>query len=65
MGKPATRAKNKYNAENYDRVSLSLPKGRKEELMEFAKENGYTSLNQFIADALDHYERELKNKGQV
>ena len=30
MGTAATKAKNKYNAENYERISLSVPKGTKE-----------------------------------
>ena len=29
-GKPATKAKNKYNAANYDSLRIVVPKGRKQ-----------------------------------
>ena len=47
MGKAATRAKNKYNGANYDRVALSVPKGDKERYKAAAEARGM-SLNQFI-----------------
>ena len=31
---------NQYNAEKYDRYSLMLPKGKKEIIQEYAKQNG-------------------------
>jgi len=55
MGKSATKAKNKYNDANYDRISLSVPKGQKDELKAFVEECGYMSMNQFIVDAIDFY----------
>ena len=51
-GKASTRAKNKYNAENYDRISLSVPKGKKEQIKAFAENKG-ESLNGFINRAVD------------
>lgn len=53
MGKASTKAKNKYNATNYERISYIVPKGRKEELKKAAESQGYTSLNSFITDAVN------------
>ena len=45
---------NEYNKIKYDRVTIMLPKGKKEELMTIAKDRGL-SLNAFINDAIDYY----------
>lgn len=42
-----TAYKNKFRAENYDRVELALPKGRKAVLKEKAKDNGM-SVSEYI-----------------
>lgn len=47
MGTSATRAQNKYNAKTYDRITLVVPKGQKEEIRAFATKNG-ESVNGFI-----------------
>lgn len=53
-GKPATRAKNKWNKENYDSILLtSIPKGRAEEWTRIAKELKYKSRNQMIVSAVE------------
>ena len=52
MSKAATKAKNKYNAKNYDRVSASVPKGMKEEWEIHARKYGYKSLTEFIIDSV-------------
>ena len=52
IGKPATRAKNKYNAQNYDNIRLVVPKGRKSEISSVAEAAG-DSLNGFIGKAID------------
>lgn len=52
MGKAATKAKNKYNGANYDRISLSVPKGKKEEYKAKAEAKG-KSLNQYIIDKIE------------
>jgi predicted HicB family RNase H-like nuclease len=52
VGKASTKAKNKYNAENYERISLSVPKGKKEEYKEQAEKAG-KSLNQYIIDCIE------------
>ena len=51
-GSSATRAKNKYNAEAYDRLYPYVPKGRKAVYEEAAKAAGM-SLNEFVTKALD------------
>jgi predicted HicB family RNase H-like nuclease len=52
MGKPSTEAQNRYIAKAYDRVNLTLPKGRKEEVKAHADKQG-ESLNGFIQRAID------------
>lgn len=47
MGTSATRAQNKYNAKTYDRITLVVPKGKKDEIRAFAEKNG-ESVNGFI-----------------
>lgn len=51
MGKASTKAQNKYIAKAYDRVNLTLPKGRKTELQAHAEQRG-ESLNGFIGRAI-------------
>lgn len=48
---------NDFNKENYDRVSLMLPKGKKERIQEYVKQTG-ESVNGFINRLID---RELDN----
>lgn len=52
MGTSATKAKNKYNDSNYDRVNLILPKGKKVKIKAHAEHQG-ESLNGFIKRAID------------
>lgn len=52
MGKAATKAKNKYNEANYDRINVSVPKGKKEKIKEYAESKG-ESVNGFINRAID------------
>ncbi len=53
---PATKAQqravNKYMKENYDRVNLTIPKGRKEQIKAHAEAHG-ESVNGFITRAID------------
>ena len=59
-GKASTRAKNKYNAENYERISLVVPKGKKEQIKAHAESRG-ESLNGFVNRAIDEtIDRESK-----
>ena len=50
--KAQQRATNKYMKANYDRVNLTLPKGRKAELQAHASDRG-ESVNGFINRAID------------
>lgn len=45
--------KNAWIAEKLDRVNLTMPKGRKEELTQYAKDHGFRSLNHFLNEAAD------------
>ena len=50
--KAGQKAVNKYIASNYDRVNLTMPKGKKEEYKAAAEAVG-KSLNQFIIDCIE------------
>ena len=50
--KAGQKAVNKYMRENYDRVNLTMPKGRKDEVKAHADARG-ESLNAFINRAID------------
>ena len=54
MGKSSTRAKNKYNAKAYDRISVTVKKGTKDE-WKFEAEKQGLSLNAFIEQAVQNY----------
>lgn len=51
-GNSQTRAKNKYNAKNYDRIALQVKKGRKDIIRAHAESKG-ESLNGFVNRAID------------
>lgn len=51
MTKPATIAKNKYNAKAYDRIALQVKKGEKDKIKDHAQSKG-ESLNSFINRAI-------------
>lgn len=57
----ATNYKRKFNAENYDRVELTVKKGAKSKLQEAAKEKG-ESINGYIKSAVR--ERYSKDTGE-
>lgn len=52
VSKAQQRAVNKYMKENYDRVNLTLPRGKKEAVKAHAESQG-ESLNAFINRAID------------
>ncbi len=61
MTKPATTAKNKYNAKTYDRIALQVKKGEREQLRQHAEQRG-ESLNGFINRAIrETVERDNKD----
>ena len=60
--KAAQRAVNKYMRENYDRVNLTMPKGKKDAIQIHAAQCG-ESVTAFINRAIDEtMEREDANK---
>lgn len=50
--KAQQKAVNKYMKTNYDRVNLTLPKGRKDEIKAHAEAHN-ESVNAFISRAID------------
>ena len=52
MGKASTKAQNKYIAKAYDRVNLTMPKGKKDSVQAHAEARG-ESVNAFINRAID------------
>lgn len=54
MGKASTKAKNKYNATNYERISLNVPKGQKEIIKNHASNYDKGSINAFINRAINN-----------
>ena len=58
-GPAATAAKNKYRDNNYDRMELAVPKGMKARIKEIAKEQGYSSQNNYVVEAVkEKYQRD-------
>jgi hypothetical protein len=58
QGTAATKAKNKYNAANYDRLSPFVRKGKKDRYRAAAEAAGY-SLNEFMEKAMDALAEEI------
>ena len=52
MGKTSSAVINKYNAKAYDRINLTMPKGKKEVIQNHAEERG-ESTNAFINRAIN------------
>ena len=52
LGTARTRANNKWNAKAYDRISLTVPKGKKELIQTHAETKG-ESVNGFINRVID------------
>lgn len=51
MGKTSSKVKNRYNEKVYDRITLVVPKGKKEALQVYAASQG-ESLNAFVNRAI-------------
>jgi hypothetical protein len=64
QGTAATRAKNKYNAANYDRLSPFVRKGKKDRYRAAAEAAGY-SLNEFMEKAMDRLAAEILEDNPV
>ena len=50
--KAQNKATQKYQKENYERINLAVSKGTKEYYRQEATKQGYTSLNEFIKEAI-------------
>ena len=59
MGKTSSAVKNKWNAKNYDRIVLVVPKGEKEIIKSAAEQEG-KSVNAYILEAV-HDKMNQKN----
>lgn len=55
---------NEYNKQNYDRISLMLPKGKKALIQQAAKVQGI-SANQFINAQIDKQLDAMISAGQI
>jgi len=49
----ATKYKNDFQKEKYDRIIVNVPKGQKAIIDQKAKNLGYKSLNSFIVDLIN------------
>jgi hypothetical protein len=52
MGRTSTASKRKYNEKAYDRISVTVPKGRKDAIKAFADSQGQT-VNSLICSLLE------------
>lgn len=62
MGKASTRAHNKYIAKAYDRINLTVPKGKKDTIQAHAEAQG-ESVNGFINRAIDNQISQDRHSG--
>ena len=62
MGKPSTKAQNKYIAKAYDRINLTVSKGKKELIQSHAQTQG-KSVTGFINEAIDEKMQRDNEKG--
>lgn len=51
----ATKYKNDFQKEKYDRIIVNVAKGQKKIIDQKAKELGYKSLNSFIVDLINKH----------
>lgn len=49
----ATKYKNDFQKEKYDRIIVNVPKGQKNIIDDYARKKGYKSLNSFVVDAIN------------
>lgn len=59
MGKASTAAQNRYIAKKYDRINLTVEKGEKERISEFAERHGESVnglINRLIREAMEKEE---------
>lgn len=54
MAKTSSEVKNRWNKENYDRITVMAQKGKKEEWTKIALEKGYKGLSGYIIDCVEN-----------
>ena len=59
MGTAATKAKSKYNIENYDTITVRAPKGANEAITELARLAGRTKAD-YIRSVISSHARSLE-----
>lgn len=53
-------AKNRYRDNKYDRAELAVPKGFKARMKQIAQEQGYSSYNSYVVEAIkEKYQRDI------
>ncbi len=62
VSKAQQKAVNKYMAANYDRINLTVPKGKKDTIQAHAEAQG-ESVNGFINRAIDHQISQDRDRG--
>lgn len=48
----SVKYRNDFQKEKYDRIIVNVPKGEKQIIKDFAENAGYSSLNNFVVDAI-------------
>lgn len=61
----ATKYKNDFQKEKYDRIIVNVPKGQKQIIDERAKKQGYKSLNSFVVEAINEKLDKAWNNGFI
>lgn len=64
-GIAATKAKNKYRNNNYDRIELAVPKGMKEKINMAAKNRGISKTAYIVEAVNEKFERENQFRDNV
>lgn len=63
MGKTSSAVKNRYNAKAYDQLPIRVPKGRKETIEAYAKQEGISInglVNRLLRETIGMSEEEWK-----
>jgi len=61
----ATKYKNDFNKEAYDRASINFPKGKKEIIKAHYKKLGYDSLNSYVNALINADMEATEEKGKT
>lgn len=59
----ASKYKNDFAKEKYDRIALNVPKGMKSKIDEYRKQKGFKSLNDYINEVIRRDMYESNDKG--